>query len=119
MKTVLFLLALGMTVFFSLACAGDDAPDNGEGVWRLTITRADGTGTVIELRERPIVCDMDRDRGIVWLCGVNLEGIAVDFIQVNESLGETYPIQAPSTPTAPAATASPTATVSASLTSGR
>lgn len=93
------LLAIVSVSLLAAACSGDDAPEatpgDSGGIWTLTISRADGNEEVFELVDRPIVCAMDEETGIVSLCGINLDGIAVDFIQVNESIGETYSIEEP------------------------
>jgi hypothetical protein len=95
--------ARALAVFFAAvvlalmaACGDDDSddgPDEGEN-WELAITRADGSEQVIYLVSEPIVCDSSED--IISLCGeaiVDGQRIAVDFIQVNRSLGESYEVR--------------------------
>lgn len=60
----------------------------------LVIHKADGTDETTYLLSEPVVCGSRE--GVVELCGeaiVNGQIIAVDFIQVNRVLGETYEVQ--------------------------
>ncbi len=60
--------------------------------YKLIIHRADGTEEVLHLTGPPIVCGMMDNGDIIELCGTQVDGPAVDFIQVNESLGESYEV---------------------------
>jgi hypothetical protein len=70
-----------------------DGPDEGED-WELVITRVDGSEEVIYLISEPGICGRTAD--VISLCGeaiVNGQRLAVDFIQVNLALGESYEVR--------------------------
>jgi hypothetical protein len=60
--------------------------------YKLIIHRADGTEEILYLTGPPIICGMMDNGDIIELCGTQVDGPAVDFIQVNESLGESYEV---------------------------
>ena len=62
--------------------------------YRLVIYRSDGSEEVIILRNPPVLCG-NRDEDTFYLCGYQVTGdtdVAVDFIPINEGLGETYEV---------------------------
>lgn len=100
-QTVGDFLAPGVHVIMSTAY-GQGAQFGGSGeVWlveddesaayKLIIHRSDGSEDVYHLTAPPIVCGQLNEGDIIELCGTTGTH-AVDFIQVNESLGESYEV---------------------------